>query len=147
QQLQAQLRRRVDEDVALRGADEDGAAVALVARVGRTTNGAVATDHRHAHRRAGAEEGEGPSGHAVSVPWVSDGPCRLYGSFTFRETQANSGLNHPLYGSANSPVPAPSAVPAATPTPSPRRRPSRRSSPCAEAPALQPAACRARAAR
>ncbi len=59
EQLQAQLGRRVDEQIALRRADEDGAAIAVVARVGRAADGAVAADHGHADRGAGAEESEG----------------------------------------------------------------------------------------
>src|SRR5262249_54419771 len=58
QELEAQLRRRVDEDAALRHAQERGAAVAVVAGIARCADGAVAAEHGDADRRAGAEERE-----------------------------------------------------------------------------------------
>ena len=50
QELQTQLRRRVDEDVAFRRADEDSAAVAIVPRILGTAGSAIAANHGHAVR-------------------------------------------------------------------------------------------------
>lgn len=57
-QLQPQFRRRVDEQVAPRRANEHGAAITVIVRIGRLTDGAVAADHGHPNRGAGAEEGK-----------------------------------------------------------------------------------------
>ena len=75
EQLQPQLRRRVDEDVALGQADQDGAAVALVARVGGLAHGTVAADHGHADRRAGAQEAKS-TGLGRHVPCSRLPSCR-----------------------------------------------------------------------
>jgi hypothetical protein len=58
EQLQAEFGRRVDQDVAARRADDHGAAVAVVPRVGRPADGTLAPNHGYADGRAGAEERE-----------------------------------------------------------------------------------------
>src|SRR5262249_992427 len=59
QQLQPQLRRRVDEEVPFRRRDQDGTTIALVAWVAGATHVAPATDHRNPDRGARTEEREG----------------------------------------------------------------------------------------
>jgi len=59
QQLQTQLGRRVDEDVALIRCNEDGAAISMIMRIGRAADLAFAADHGHADGGSGSEEGEG----------------------------------------------------------------------------------------
>src|SRR5579875_1567701 len=58
EQLQTQLRRRIDKQIALLGTNEHGAAIAMIARIGRLADRAVTADHGHAHRRARAKKGE-----------------------------------------------------------------------------------------
>jgi len=57
-ELQPQLGRRVDQNVSLRHPQESGAAIALIARIDRRANGAIAADHRYADGGASAEEFE-----------------------------------------------------------------------------------------
>ena len=59
QRLRAQVRPRVHQDgLPVVGFDVDGRAGARVARIWRRAGRAVAADHRHAVRRAGAQEGD-----------------------------------------------------------------------------------------
>src|SRR5581483_7458948 len=68
QQLQPQLGRRVDQQIALRQADENGAAIALIARVRGLAYLAIAANHGDADGGAGAERGEGPPArHCVAI--------------------------------------------------------------------------------
>ena len=69
QELQSQLRGRVDEDAATRQAQQHGAAIALVVRIGREADGTFAAEHGHADRRAGAEKSEATRGgvHRISL--------------------------------------------------------------------------------
>src|SRR5262249_39388353 len=64
QELQPQLGRRVDQDVTVGRINQDGAAIAVVARIGGSADAAVAADHWYADTGAGPQEGENPwSGH------------------------------------------------------------------------------------
>src|SRR5579864_2205412 len=56
--LLAKIRRGINEHTAPTVLDEDRRPGATVTRVSRMTNGAIAPDGRHAHRRAAAEHGE-----------------------------------------------------------------------------------------
>src|SRR5262249_38576064 len=58
EKLQAQLGRRVDQDIAVLRADEHSAAITVIARVRGAAHIAIAADHGNADRGAGAEEGE-----------------------------------------------------------------------------------------
>ena len=58
QRLRAEVRRRIDEELDLRRADERRGAQPLVARILRTAHRAIARDHRHALRGARAKEGD-----------------------------------------------------------------------------------------
>jgi len=72
QELQAQLRRRVDQDVPLVRGDEDGTAIAMISRISGAAHFAVAPDHGHADTGSGSEEGE--SSHELLVSQASRGP-------------------------------------------------------------------------
>src|SRR5262245_52196134 len=75
QELEPQLRRRVNQQVSVRRGDEGGAAVTLISRVGGVADGAIAAEHGNAHRRTCSEKGEGsvcwhlvPCGGIVNFP-------------------------------------------------------------------------------
>src|SRR5947208_16573175 len=69
QQLQAELGSRVDEEVTLRRADEHGATITLITRIRGQADGTATTDHGHAGRGAGTEEGESSRGSRHCTPW------------------------------------------------------------------------------
>src|SRR5262249_20064345 len=77
QELQAQFRRRVDEDAALRRADEGGTAEAVVARVSGAGDGTLAAEHWPAVGGARAEEGDGGGSGDVVSGWWQGGKFRL----------------------------------------------------------------------
>jgi hypothetical protein len=69
QQLQAELWSRVDQDIALGCADEDGATVAMIARIRGEAYGTIAADHGYSNRRAGTQKRKGSrqSGHCTPL--------------------------------------------------------------------------------
>src|SRR5262249_26343318 len=91
QELQAQFRGRVDEQIPLGQADEGGAAIAVIAWVGGMANRTVAAEHRNARRRSRAEKSKraGTNHHA---------PCRGYNSKPYPTPEAARCGSSPAAG-------------------------------------------------